>query len=297
MQNKLVSIVLPTYNRAQHIGKSIESVLRQTYENFELIIVDDCSIDNTADVVRAFDDKRIRYIKHEENKRLPSALNTGFFHSKGDYLTWTSDDNEYLESAIEKMVVYLKHTDKEFVCADYYIVNSKLDASAANHERPKRLVRCSPIDNIKRGNNIGACFLYTKNVYKNIGEYDVNAELAEDYDYWLRVYAKFEIGHIGEPLYIYGQHSESLSSTRYCEVKIVDCLVKLKNRIIESYEINEQIFELFIRNQRRPLRLICKIICKLRYGQRINRILSEFSVGSLDFRSAKQELMLFFKNN
>ena len=75
--NPSISIIIPTYNRANLISRSIQSVLNQTYTDFEVIIVDDGSTDNTKEVVKSFEDVRIRYISHGENKGVARALNTG----------------------------------------------------------------------------------------------------------------------------------------------------------------------------------------------------------------------------
>ena len=102
----LVSIVLPTYNGENFIAKAIESILKQTYTNFELIIVDDCSSDATNEIINSYakKDARIRIIKNDVNKKLPASLNIGFDNAKGEYYTWSSDDNEYYPQAFEKMV-------------------------------------------------------------------------------------------------------------------------------------------------------------------------------------------------
>ncbi len=94
----LVSIVLPTYKRAHVLPSAIRSVLNQTYTNLELIVVDDNSPDDTRDVVASFGDPRIRYVRNEPNLKLPRALNRGFSLARGEYLTWTSDDNLYGET-------------------------------------------------------------------------------------------------------------------------------------------------------------------------------------------------------
>src|SRR5687768_16352258 len=104
----LVSIVLPTYNGCRYLCESIDSCRKQTYPHWELILVDDCSTDDTprimAEAVRS--DARIRSVRHETNKKLPSGLNTGFRLAKGDYLTWTSDDNCYRPEALAEMVAF-----------------------------------------------------------------------------------------------------------------------------------------------------------------------------------------------
>lgn len=113
-----VSIVLPTYNGERYIRASIESILNQTYKDWELIIVNDASIDSTIDIVNEYvqRDSRIRVITNSTNKKLPESLNIGFESTSGEYLTWTSDDNMYKPKAIEFMVNHLdNHSDVDMV--------------------------------------------------------------------------------------------------------------------------------------------------------------------------------------
>src|SRR3989338_242445 len=117
-----VSIVLPTYNGAKYIRQSIESCLDQTYKNIELIIVDDASTDETPKIVKSYADPRLVYIRHEKNMKLPAAFNTGFSRASGDYLTWTSDDNFYDVSAIDKMLGFMRDNACDFVYCDFYEV-------------------------------------------------------------------------------------------------------------------------------------------------------------------------------
>ena len=116
VQSPKVSIVLPTYNGAsKYLRQAIESCLNQTYRDIELIVVDDCSTDSTPDVVRSFNDPRIRYVRNETNQRLPRSLNIGFALTTGEYLTWTSDDNEFLPEAVDVMLDFLtRNKDIDF---------------------------------------------------------------------------------------------------------------------------------------------------------------------------------------
>ena len=101
-----VSIVLPTYNGSAFITEAIDSILNQTFSDFELIIVNDCSTDNTFQLCKDYaqKDKRIKLISNSTNLKLPASLNVGFSYATGEYFTWTSDDNYYKDNAIEKMV-------------------------------------------------------------------------------------------------------------------------------------------------------------------------------------------------
>src|SRR5438034_11794938 len=102
----LITIVLPTHNGAKYLRESIESCLGQTYHNLELVVVDDASSDATPDVIAEYSDPRLISVRHGQNRGLPEALNTGFAHSRGHYLTWTSDDNRYAPEARAEMAAF-----------------------------------------------------------------------------------------------------------------------------------------------------------------------------------------------
>lgn len=200
----LVSIILPTYNGSRYIRQSIDSCLGQTYKNLELIIVDDCSSDGTADIVKSYFDPRIKYVKHEKNLKLPWALNTGFKNAKGDYLTWTSDDNFYAPEAIATMVLVLEEKQEVgFIYTNYYIVDEAGKIIGRQKVPSPKIV--------ERYNCVGACFLYRRIVYKQVGEYDPDFYFAEDYEYWLRIKSQFKLHKLNQFLYYYRHHKDSLT--------------------------------------------------------------------------------------
>ena len=244
-RQSLVSIVLPTYKRAHVLPDAIRSVLRQTYKNLELIIVDDNSPDDTATVVKSFDDARIRYVKNDPNLKLPRALNKGFSLANGAYLTWTSDDNVFADNAIEKMVDALHAKDCEFVYADYYLF---ADLDAAGNPLDARHERLSNKLQLEKSNHIGACFLYTRKVYEEVGEYDPELFLVEDYDYFIRIAKRFGVRHISEPLYFFRRHDDALYCSRFCEVKAADVLVRYKNGLLSETDVLEALVTLLVRN-------------------------------------------------
>ena len=212
--NKKVSIILPVYNGARYVGRSIESVLNQTYKNLELIIVNDGSTDNTEEIIGIYatQDERIRIINNEANQRLPRSLNIGFAQATGDYYSWTSDDNSYKPEAIENMVNVLNNRpDIDLVYADYSMIN--MDGTLI------RKVQNADPDEIKFRCVVGACFLYTKKIAKLVGEYNPDMYLAEDYEYWIRCYKYGKFIHINDNLYYYGVHDGNLTSTRQKEIR------------------------------------------------------------------------------
>lgn len=310
MSEDLVSIVLPTYNRAHLLGHAMRSVLAQTHTNLELIVVDDNSSDGTPDVVHSFNDPRVRYIRNETNLKLPRGLNRGFSLSRGNFLTWTSDDNLYATNAVERMVAVLVDGRCDFVFADYYHF-SDLDASSgepldAMHVRLPELLR------LEVSNTVGACFLYTRRLYEEIGDYDPELFLVEDYDYFIRIQKRFSTCHIAEPLYYFRRFDESLFCSRFAEVQAAGVLVRFKNRLLDKARATAACTDLIIRDiggLRNPLlRATYPIVRSISFrltnaykrvirtyvmwtiSSRVASVLQGFESKSLSFRQAKEAL-------
>lgn len=204
----LVSIVLPTYNGSRYLREAIESCLRQTYQNWELVLVDDCSTDASPEIIAEYAkrDARIRSIRHEVNKKLPAALNTGHDAARGDYLTWTSDDNRFLPTAIEEMTRFLEeHPTTALVYTDCILIDH---TGQYLHDFPAQ-----PASRLAYVDALGACYLYRRTVYETLGGYDTDLFLAEDYEYWLRAYRQFELVPLHKVLYEYRWHNESLTKS------------------------------------------------------------------------------------
>lgn len=210
MNTPLVSIVLPTYNGARFIRQSIDSCLRQTYTNFELIIVNDCSTDETPAIIEEYAkaDARIKIIHNKVNKKLPGSLNIGFNAASGRYFTWTSDDNYYAPEAIASMVKVLEQNPQaDIVYTDYYIIDDR--------DRILRVMHFNDVnESFHTWEGCGACFLYKREVHERNGGYDESAFLIEDYDFFLRaiMHSKFYYYKTHE-LYYYRHHAQSLTST------------------------------------------------------------------------------------
>ena len=211
-QGPLVSIVLPTYNGQRHLAESIASCLGQTYPNLELLVVDDGSSVDIRGIVEAAGDARVRYLSHPQNKGLSTALNTGFAASRGNYLTWTSDDNRYHPTAIERMVEYLEaHPEIGLVYAGCRLIDEKgLPGDLLPAPSPERLWEM---------NCVRACFLYRRHVHERVGAYDPEVPLVEDYDYWVRTARLFRLGRVDEILYDFRVHPASLTGTQSLEPK------------------------------------------------------------------------------
>jgi glycosyltransferase involved in cell wall biosynthesis len=211
----LVSIVLPTFNGSRYLEEAIHSCLMQIYPSFELIVVDDGSTDDTPVRIarHTTGQSRIRAARHQSNRGLPAALNTGFSLAAGEYFTWTSDDNWYRPEALTRMVAYLRsHPDAHVVYSSYAVVDQ-------GGTFRRQVVPESPWALLER-NCIGPCFLFERRVYEVTGPYADRLFLAEDYDFWLRASQRFHLHPLNEDLYCYREHDHSLTATHR---KRIDC--------------------------------------------------------------------------
>ena len=203
---KKITVVLPVYNGELYLKDSIESVLNQSHKDFELIIVDDCSTDQTSVIAQQYQNKynNVFYTRNENNLKLPEALNKGFSLASGDYWTWTSCDNIYLPNAFERLTAEL----------DFY---SEVGLVYSDMETIDELghllgyVHAGVGDDLIFRNIVGACFLYRASIAKQAGVYNKEKFLCEDYEYWLRLACITKLKPINEALYRYRYHSKSLS--------------------------------------------------------------------------------------
>ena len=205
--NPLISIILPVYNGEKYLSQSIESCLNQTHKNIELIIVNDCSLDKSLEIINkyAIDDKRIIVINNKENKKLPSSLNIGHQNATGEFLTWTSHDNLFYHQALEMMLESAQNNDVQFVYADFQIINGNGDLHSVVH--------LPEVENIFFSNVVGACFLYHKDIYRLNKGYNENLFLVEDYDFWLRSLKLTQFYHLPKIVYQYRSHGNSLTNS------------------------------------------------------------------------------------
>ena len=127
--SELVSIIMPSFNTAKYIEESINSVLAQTYTNWELIIVDDCSTDNTDEIVQPFlSDDRIKYFKNEKNSGAAVSRNRALREAKGKWIAFLDSDDLWLPEKLERQIAFMKKHDYKFSYTDY----EKIDENSAS---------------------------------------------------------------------------------------------------------------------------------------------------------------------
>ncbi len=219
----LVTVVLPVYNGGDILADSIQSVLDQTYENFELIIINDGSKDKTLEIAEDFakKDSRIRVLT-QENKKIPRTLSRGFREARGEFLTWTSADNVMDKDFLEKMVADIKSkADVGMIWANMRLIDAKgkrlrkhgwfeFPFGSGNVIFPTNTCELNTYAN----NTIGAAFMYRKSAKEVLGCYSSYKHTLEDYDYWMRMNSLCHIEHTDflEPVYSYRWHDNSLTA-------------------------------------------------------------------------------------
>lgn len=240
----IVSIVLPCYNGADMLGDAIESVINQTFKDWELIIVNDCSTDNTLSVAEKYAavDSRIKVYSNPINSKLPTSLNNGFSYASGKYLTWTSDDNLLHPEMLEVMSEYLdNHPTIGFVAADQLVsdFNGNILETVIVPDDLQKMILLN--DYVK------ACFMYRKSVADIIGEYRTDLFLVEDYEYWIRMSFHTKFAHIPQVLYTYRVHSKSLTATRTKDIakKLVELRLIYLDEIRNALINNNKLLSLF----------------------------------------------------
>lgn len=196
-----VSVIIPTYNRSKSISRTINSVLNQTYTDFEIIIVNDNSNDNTETIINSFlnSDPRLRYIKHNVNKGGPASRNTGIKNSNGKYIALLDDDDEWYPEKLEKQVHLLDNSSDDVGLIYCGCETADKHGNIISKTYPK-----------KRGNLfydlLGNNFipsptnLIRKECFDKIGFCDETLKSRQDLDLWVRISNYYQIDYISEIL-------------------------------------------------------------------------------------------------
>ncbi len=218
-----ISIIMPAYNAEEFITEAINSVLNQTYDNFELIIVDDGSSDGTAKIMKNLTDKRIKYF-YQTNKGVSAARNFAIKHAKGEWLAFLDADDVWLPNTLATYATNFNDTDFMYGASTYLggpndgsVMIDFSTISGKSDERLKRLIK---------GNFIGIGGVCMR---KSLTDdyFDEKLKFAEDYKLWLQIFMKdVRIKQMNTLLYKYRIHPASaLHNTNYQEYLLAKILI------------------------------------------------------------------------
>lgn len=209
MGNK-ISIIMSAYNASDYIAETIESILKQSYRNFEFIIIDDGSTDSTLEIIQSFQDERIKCISRE-NKGLTYSLNEAIYLASGDFICRQDADDTSYANRLEKQLDFIVSTGGDVVfCQSYDGVNNL----------PKRYMLGTEItiDKLSFGNVLthGTAFFKSSILKENM--YNLKWNVGQDYELWLRLLTKgYKLKLLREPLYKLFRHENSISAKRKVE--------------------------------------------------------------------------------
>lgn len=223
------SVIIPTHDRADFLRLAIISTLNQTFQDCEIIIVDDGAKDNTQEIVNSFSDKRIKYIRHEANKGPSAARNTGIAASNSDYIAFLDDDDEWLPKKLEKQINLLESSPS--IIGGVYTGFLNIDRESGKvftHQTPTK--RGNILNDLLIDNCIGTAstVLLRKECFERVGLFDDNIHFSEDWDMWIRISKEFEFEYVNEPLVRHYIHANRLSSNSNREIQIKGLEMVLK---------------------------------------------------------------------
>ena len=257
MKKDLVSIIMPSYNTANYIGESINSVINQTYKNWELIIVDDCSTDNTDEIVNKFlKDERIKYLKNEKNSGAAISRNKALREAKGRWIAFLDSDDLWVPEKLEKQINFMEKNSHSFSYTFYEEIDEIGNNLNIRILGPKKITKFGMYNYCWPG-----CLTVMYDA-KKIGLIQIeDIKKNNDYAMWLKIIKKTNCYLYPYSLAFYRKRSGSISNHNY--IKLIKWHYKLFKEVDDQNALNSLIFT--IRN------LFFGVIKKIRYKKLLKK--------------------------
>jgi len=227
MEKSKISVILATYNNEAYIKGSIESVLNQTYQNFELIIIDDASNDLTSEIISKIKNKKIKYIRNKKNLGLVKCLNKGLEIAKGEFIARIDGDDVAVRNRFKKQLDFLK-ARKDIKAVGTFAQEideqgnkGKIIKFPKNSREIRKVIpQYIPF--------LHPTLMFRRSVFEEIGNYDERFKYAQDHDLMLRITGKFKTANIPQVLLLYRKHAKSISFERMSEQLKLAFFARLK---------------------------------------------------------------------
>lgn len=209
----LVSVIIPLFNRKELLPRALNSVLKQSYRNLEILVIDDGSTDGVGELPVLHLDQRIRYIRLDVNSGVSKARNVGIANAQGSWIALLDSDDEWGPKKIEQQLRWLKSNPSFHITQsrELWIRNGKRVNPPATHEKiggdlfKESLIRCMVTP---------SSVIFNKCLIDEIGGFNESLPACEDYDLWLRIASRYPVGLVPEyHLKRYGGHPDQLSSS------------------------------------------------------------------------------------
>ena len=231
------SIVIPLYNKETFISSTIQSVLGQTFSDFEVIIVDDCSTDKSLSVAKQMKDSRIQIIKHSENKGLSASRNTGIKNAKANYIAFLDADDIWKPNFLQTIESLISDFPKAALYATKYELLLKNNKRVSHNFiipefKGRGIISNFFESNLNQAIYYPSCLCVKKEVFEEVGYYNESITYSEDIDFNIRAHAKYKLAYSEKVLVTYLLVSENQITQS-----------GLKGRIIPDYDSYEEQFK------------------------------------------------------
>ncbi|WP_394140803.1 glycosyltransferase family 2 protein [Cytobacillus oceanisediminis] len=249
-----ISVVMSVYNTEQYVKQAVDSILYQTYKNFEFVIINDGSTDNTRNILEDIEDNRVKIIHLEKNHGVAYARNLGIQEAKGDWIAVQDADDISMPSRLEKQAKFIESNPHviavgskiECISGKPAVSRKILNGIAAFHnslltkdDLLKERFRSCPLSH-------GSC-IFSKKAIETAGKYDSNYRLIQDYDLWQRMFSIGSIEMVPEILYLYRVHQNSLtnnSRSAFC-IEMNQISMKYICEICFGHKVKKPVFIVF----------------------------------------------------
>ena len=235
MKKNTISVIIPVYNRTDFVREAIQSALDQTYENIEIIVVNDGSTDkNTIKIIDEFKQKIL--IINQENKGVSAARNTGIDHSSCDWLAFLDSDDLWLPEKLKRQMNFFIENPNAHICQteEIWIKNGKQIFPKKKHKKRSGMIfkHCLPLCIVSP-----SAVMIHRSLFDEIGTFDESLTACEDYDLWLRISCKYPIYLLDEPLIIKrGGHSDQLSQG----IRLDRFRIRSLNKLLSSNVLTDE---------------------------------------------------------
>lgn len=225
VHSHMVSVLMPAYNAAEHIGEAMDSILAQTFVDFEFLIINDGSTDNTVDIINGYDDPRIKLIHNDGNKGLIYSLNYGLEIAQGKYIARMDADDIAMDTRLEKQVSFLENNpDISILGTAFILMGTPYEIHHPNYNEE---IRIKLLDDGAFAHP--TVMMRKDSIDSNNIRYNADYKYIEDYQFWVEAAIQnLKMANLDEVLLEYRQHSNQVSSRRYQEQEETKQRIKLE---------------------------------------------------------------------
>lgn len=213
MNNKpIISIIMNCYNGEAFLNEAINSITKQTFENWELIFFDNNSKDNSEKIVKSFKDSRIKYFKSDRLLNLYDARNLAVKKTNGDYISFLDTDDMWTKDKLEKQINFIKkNSNYKILYSNYYVLKNNEKQIMYKNELPSGFITQKLLDFY--GIGINTAFL-DKSIFDQF-KFKKDLNIIGDFDFFIKTSKKFEIGYISDPLTFYRVHENNFTKKNF----------------------------------------------------------------------------------